>query len=153
MSNAFFYEPFYDLERLIDHAFGSQQPQRPSGTQLQKQDDGAVKSFKPRMDLHEDKEKNVVTANFEFPGVAKEDIQIDVQGGKLTVSAETKQSSEHDDNGYAVRERHFGKFSRTLQLPQGVLDDQIKASMDNGILTVTFPKSTPEQAPKRISIA
>jgi HSP20 family protein len=73
------------------------------------------------MDLHEDKEKNVVTANFEFPGVAKEDIQIDVQGGKLTVSAETKQSSEHDDNGYAVRERHFGKFSRTLQLPQGVL--------------------------------
>jgi hypothetical protein len=48
MSNAFFYEPFYDLERLIDHAFGSQQPQRPSGTQLQKQGDGAVKSFKPR---------------------------------------------------------------------------------------------------------
>ncbi|KAF5313826.1 hypothetical protein D9619_013031 [Psilocybe cf. subviscida] len=153
MSNAFFYEPFYDLDRLIDHAFGSQQRQRPSGTQVQKQEDGAVRSFKPRMDLHEDKEKNVVTAQFEFPGVTKEDIQIDIHGGKLTVSAETKQSSEHDVNGYAVRERRFGKFSRTLQLPQGVLDDQIKASLDNGVLTITFPKATAEQATKRISIA
>ena len=73
-----------------------------------------------RMDLHEDNEKNVVTATFEFPGVPKENINIDVHQGKLTVSAETKQSSEHDENGYAVRERRFGKFSRTLQLPQGV---------------------------------
>ncbi|KAF5313917.1 hypothetical protein D9619_013044 [Psilocybe cf. subviscida] len=153
MSNAFFYEPFYDLDRLIDRAVGSQQRQLPSGTQAQKQEDSAVRSFKPRMDLHEDKEKNVVTAQFEFPGVTKEDIQIDVHGGRLIVSAETKQSSEHDVNGYAVRERRFGKFSRTLQLPQGVLADQIKASIDNGVLSVTFPKSSPEQALRRISIA
>ena len=72
------------------------------------------------MDLHEDKEKNIVTASFEFPGVNKDDIQINVQNGRLTVSAETKQSSDRDENGYAVRERRFGKFSRTLQLPQGI---------------------------------
>lgn len=72
------------------------------------------------MDLHEDREKNQVTAVFEFPGVAKEDIHIDVQGGKLTVSAETKQSTDLNEGGYAVRERHYGKFARTLQLPQGV---------------------------------
>lgn len=62
----------------------------------------------------------MVTATFEFPGVSKEDIQIDVQNGKLTVSAETKLSSEHDENGYAVRERRYGKYSRTLQIPQCV---------------------------------
>lgn len=72
------------------------------------------------MDLHEDKEKNLVTATFEFPGVTKEDVQIEIHNGKLSVSAETKASSEHDENGDAVRERRFGKFSRTLQLPQGV---------------------------------
>jgi len=72
------------------------------------------------MDLHEDKDKNLVTATFEFPGVQKENINIDLHNGKLTVSAETKQSSDHDENGYAVRERRFGKFLRTLQLPQGV---------------------------------
>ena len=72
------------------------------------------------MDLHEDNGQNIVTATFEFPGVTKDQIQLDFHNGKLTVSAETKQSTEHDEKGYAVRERRFGKFSRTLQLPQGV---------------------------------
>ncbi len=72
------------------------------------------------MDLHEDKEKNLVTANFELPGLKKEDVQIDLHNGRLTVSAETKLSEEHEQDGYAVRERRFGKFSRMLQLPSGV---------------------------------
>ena len=72
------------------------------------------------MDLHEDTEKNLVTASFEFPGLSKEDVQIDIQHNKLTISAETKQSTDHSEGGYAVRERRFGKFSRTLQLPQGI---------------------------------
>ncbi|KAF8961401.1 HSP20-like chaperone [Flammula alnicola] len=153
MSNIFFYEPFYDFERLVEQSLA---PRNTTTNAVQGQRnsvDGAVRSFKPRMDLHEDSEKNLVTAAFEFPGVSKENIQIDIHNGKLTVSAETKQSSEHDENGYAVRERRFGKFSRTLQLPQGVKDDEIKASLENGILTVTFPKTTPELAPKRITIA
>ena len=73
-----------------------------------------------RMDLHEDAEKNVVTATFEFPGVKKEDIQLEVQNGRLTVGAETKADEERNENGYAVRERRYGKWSRTLQLPTGV---------------------------------
>jgi HSP20 family protein len=118
------------------------------------------------MDLHESAEQNVVTATFEFPGVSKENIQIDVHNGKLTVSAETKQADAFNESGYAVRERRFGKFSRTLQLPLGVKlcfllystwiqrsrtltqDKEIKASMENGVLTITFPQTTPEQAPK-----
>ena len=72
------------------------------------------------MDLHEDAEKNVVTATFEFPGVKKEDIQLEVQNGRLTVGAETKADEERNENGYAVRERRYGKWSRTLQLPTGV---------------------------------
>ncbi|KAF8179898.1 small heat shock protein [Pholiota molesta] len=156
MSSIFFYEPFYDFERLVDEALSAPRQIR---NQLQNQvqqrasdADGAVRSFKPRMDLHEDKEKNVVTASFEFPGVPKEDIQIDVQNGRLTVSAETTESADREESGYAVRERRFGKFARTLQLPQGIKDEEIKASMENGILTVTFPRSTPELAPKRISV-
>ena len=72
------------------------------------------------MDLHEDKEKNLVTATFEFPGSKKEDVHLEIQHGRLVVSVENKISGEHDESGYAVRERRFGKFSRTLQLPQGV---------------------------------
>ncbi|KAF9010851.1 HSP20-like chaperone [Cyathus striatus] len=99
------------------------------------------------------KRKNLVTASFELPGLKKEDIQIDLTNGQLTIAAESKVSSEHNENGYAVRERRFGKFSRTLQLPKGVKDEEIKASMDNGVLTVTFPKTGAETAPKKITIS
>lgn len=125
------------------------------------------------MDLHEDSEKNLVTATFELPGLKKEDINIEVHDGRLIVSAESKISEEHEKDGYAVRERRYGKLSRTLQLPQGVKvilnlrccyeltgllttwlqEEEIKASMENGILTVTFPKTTPEMAPKKIKVA
>ena len=106
-----------------------------------------------RMDLHEDSEKNLVTATFELPGLKKEDITIDVHNGRLTVSAESKMSSEHNENGYAIRERRYGKLSRTLQLPQGLNEEEIKASVENGVLTVTFPRTTPELAPKKVSIS
>jgi HSP20 family protein len=81
------------------------------------------------MDLHENSQNNSVTATFELPGFKKEDVQIDVQNGHLTVSGESKLSSEHEQNGYAVRERRFGKFARTLQLPKGVKVSSIRAAL------------------------
>ena len=138
MSNVFFYEPFYDLDRFIETLNGSS-PALKAAPRQQNSAEGVVRSLKPRcvyrkdtplfriadisqlrLDLHEDTDKNLVTASFEFPGVPKESIQIDVQDGKLTVSADTKQSVDLNEGGYAVRERRFGKYSRTLQLPQGV---------------------------------
>ena len=128
-----------------------------------------------RMDLHEDQEKNLVTATFELPGLSKENVQIDVRDNVLTVSGESTISSERDEKGYSVRERRYGKFSRSLPLPQGIKvctpyctrwasvwmfmlmlslqPEEIKASMDSGVLTITFPRTTPEQAPKRITIS
>lgn len=72
------------------------------------------------MDVHEDKEKNTVTATFELPGLTKENVNIDVNNNLLTVSGESKISSERDEHGYAVRERRYGKFSRSIPLPQGI---------------------------------
>ena len=72
------------------------------------------------MDLHEDQDKNLVTATFELPGLTKENVQIDVKDNVLTVSGESTISADRDEKGYAVRERRFGKFSRSLPLPQGI---------------------------------
>ncbi|EDR07930.1 uncharacterized protein LACBIDRAFT_327723 [Laccaria bicolor S238N-H82] len=158
--SVFYYEPFYDFDRFFDNVLsprtvrnfgGDQQVQR--RVQSDATPEGAVRDLKPRMDLHEDKEKNVVTASFEFPGSKKEDVQLEIQNGRLTVSVENKISEEYNEDGYAVRERRFGKFSRTLQLPQGVKDDEIKASMENGLLTITFPKSASELTPKKITVS
>ena len=72
------------------------------------------------MDVHEDEKTNTVTASFELPGLKKEDVNIDVHNNVLTISGETKLSTEHDEHDYVVRERRFGKFSRSIPLPQGV---------------------------------
>ncbi|KIK61000.1 hypothetical protein GYMLUDRAFT_199764 [Collybiopsis luxurians FD-317 M1] len=154
--SVYFYEPSYNWDRFFDEFFYPRYPrggQRENQTQALTETSDTPRFFKPKMDLHEDKEKNLVTATFEFPGVKKEDVQIDMHNGRLTVAAETKLSQDHEQEGYAVRERRVGKFSRTLQLPQGVKEEEVKASMENGVLTLTFPKATAEQTPRKITIS
>ncbi|KAI0263202.1 small heat shock protein [Gloeopeniophorella convolvens] len=132
------------FDRFFDEAFNSRALRQPSQQ---------VEAFRPRMDVHHDDKSNAVTVSFELPGMQKEDVAIDVHNNVLTVSGETKHSSERNEDGYAIRERRFGKFSRSLSLPQGLKNEDIKASMTNGVLTIAFPRSAPEAAPARISIA
>jgi len=146
MASYIFYEPFsFEIEPSLSKQYKS-------GCNASRPLARPVRSFEPRLDLHENIEKNLVTATFELPGFSKEDVQLNFQNGKLTVSAETKKSEDRADTGYSSRERLYGKFSRTLQLPQGVQDEHIKASMENGLLIVRFPKTLPENAPKKIVI-
>ncbi|KAJ7470396.1 HSP20-like chaperone [Mycena latifolia] len=144
--SVFYYDPFYDVERMINESFGRMN-NAPQSQALQRHNGGGnddvQRAIRPRMDLHEDSTGNTVTATFELPGIKKEDVQIDVHNGRLSIAAESKISESHGKR----------RIARTLQLPQGVKESEVKAAMENGILTVTFPKSTPEQAPKRINIA
>ena len=71
------------------------------------------------MDLHEDAEKNLVTATFELPGLTKDKVNIEVHGWNLTISGEVSESTEKNEHGYTVRERRTGRFSRTVNLPEG----------------------------------
>ena len=71
-----------------------------------------------RIDVHEGPD-NTVVASFELPGLKKEDVNIDLHNDRLTVSGESKHVEERTEGGYAVRERRFGKFTRSLPLPQG----------------------------------
>ncbi|KAI4528386.1 HSP20-like chaperone [Schizophyllum commune] len=144
----FRYEPFYDVDRIFNEFFGEAQRRRGEGASSD-----VVQTLKPRMDLHEDAEKNLVTATFELPGLKKEDVQVNVQNGQLTVSGETKSESDKEEQGYAVRERRYGKISRTLRLPEGVKEDEVKAALENGVLTVTFPKTGAQNTPKKITVA
>ncbi|KAI0071511.1 HSP20-like chaperone [Panus rudis PR-1116 ss-1] len=151
----FLYEPFFsldDFDRLFDEAFAARQA---GNSQVQRREQGGLRknsALTPRMDLHVDDKTNAVTATFELPGLKKEDVNIEVLNGTLTVSGETKQESSRDENGYSIRERNYGKFSRSLRLPKGVKESDIKASLENGVLTVTFPKLSPEESPKKIKV-
>ena len=78
-----------------------------------------ARGFTPRMDIHESPEQNVVTATFELPGLTRENVNIDIQNGRLVVSGEQTISKDVEEKGFVHRERQTGRFSRTLPLPTG----------------------------------
>lgn len=108
------------------------------------------------MDLKELPDRFELVA--EVPGIDKSDIKIDFDSKRnlLTLSGETKQESEKrepegakdEEATFLSVERRYGSFYRSVRLPDEVNPDQIKASLDKGILTVKIPKMRPEQREK-----
>jgi HSP20 family protein len=110
---------------------------------------GERRRWAPAVDLLEREDSLVLKAD--LPGLTEDDVQIEVRGDVLTIAGERKAEHEEKQNGYYRVERSFGRFSRSLQLPDGIDTDRIAAAFDNGVLEVTIPK--PEQRqPRRIEI-
>lgn len=86
------------------------------------------------MDVKKSEDSNDVTATFELPGLKAENITIDLQQNLLTVSGEYTADNAQEGTGYAVRERRYGKFARTLQLPFGTKVRRRLISSRNTIL-------------------
>ncbi|KAG1816487.1 HSP20-like chaperone [Suillus subaureus] len=101
----------------------------------------------------QESETKTVTATFELPGIKQQDVNIEVHGNSLTISGESKRPENFDKGGYTVQERSYGKFSRSLQIPQGIKVQDVNARMKDGLLTVCFPKARPGQQPQRVTIA
>ena len=93
-------------------------------------------------DIHEDTDHYF--AQFEVPGVKKEDLKVELNNQILTISAEKKQTSAEGEQSYSL--------SRSISVPDGVQGDAISAKLEDGILTVTLPKSE-HRKPKSIQIA
>ena len=103
----------------------------------------------PSMDLVEAEDHFVLKAD--LPGLSEDDVSIEVRDNALTISGERKAEHEQRERGWYRVERSFGRFSRSLTLPEGVDAGAISASFDRGVLSVTIPK--PEQRkPRRIQI-
>ena len=112
--------------------------------------DRQMQAWTPPLDVWENEDS--VTYSFDLPGIPLDDITIEAQEGRLTVSASRSYSSEIDSERFYSLERRYGTYSRTVGLPQGVTEDGISAAYENGVLDVTVPK--PEQPkPKRIEIS
>ena len=86
-----------------------------------------------------------------LPGVKADEVQINVSGDVLTIRGETKHEEEQQDKAWHIREQRWGAFERSIMLPISVKSEKAKADFDNGILTITLPKSE-EVKPKTINI-
>ncbi|KAJ1264860.1 hypothetical protein BS78_08G034100 [Paspalum vaginatum] len=106
-----------------------------------------------RIDWKETPEAHVFKAD--VPGLKKEEVKVEVEDGNvLQISGErSKEQEEKNDKWHRV-ERSNGKFLRRFLLPENAKTEQIRASMENGVLTVTVPKEEakkPEVKPVQIS--
>ena len=101
------------------------------------------------LDVTENADNFVVKAS--IPGVKPEDLDVTVNGDTLTIKGELKADEEKKEERYHVRERRWGTFHREIALPVSVDADHVQAEYNNGILTLTLPKSEMSK-PKRITI-
>jgi HSP20 family protein len=141
-----FYDPLSEMNRLFGEMFGGPARRQGTGQEQQQQVTGWV----PAIDVIQRDEDRVVRA--EIPGARPEDVDITVQNGVLTISGELEEEREKERQGYLVRERRYGTFRRSLQLPQDVNEDQINARFENGVLEVTVPGAAAGREPKRIQV-
>ena len=86
-----------------------------------------------------------------LPGLNADDINISLHDGGLTISAEMAEPEVNANTRVLLQERAFGTFSRSINLPQPVVYDGVEATYENGVLTLTLPK-TPEAQPHQISV-
>ncbi len=124
------------MDRLFDDAFT-----RPINM-------GSVSTM-PAIDMYQNEDDLIVKAS--LPGISKDDVDITVTDGMLTLRGEYKTNEDDAGKAYHIREQRYGVFERSLSLPTDVEVDKAKAEFENGILTITLPKAEAVK-PKLISI-
>lgn len=101
------------------------------------------------LDVHETNETYTVVAS--LPGANVDDIEVSLHDGILYIKAEIAQPEIDENTRVLAQERSFGKFSRSLRMPEKVNADNVEADYNNGVLTLTLHKA-PEAKPRQISI-
>ena len=103
----------------------------------------------PALDLYQNNDN--VVAVVELPGMRKEDIEISLHDGTLTIGGERKSETDANNENATRTERFTGKFRRSITLPTRVDANKVNATYKDGILTVTLPKAE-EAKPKQIQV-
>jgi HSP20 family protein len=124
----------------ISPALSSQSMQRRGGSTNAFQRGGWL----PQIETFRRGDKLVLRAD--LPGLRKEDVDVEIEDGILTISGERSNENEEDREGYYHSERSYGQFQRSLALPEGVTGDNTEATFKDGVLEVTIP--VPKQAEK-----
>lgn len=110
----------------------------------------ALRTWTPAMDVAEDENEYVLKTD--LPGLNEGDVNVELDANVLRISGERKSEHTESKDGYHRVERAFGRFSRSLRLPEGVVADGIQANFDNGVLEIHIQKPE-QQKPQKVAIA
>jgi HSP20 family protein len=132
--------PFLSLHREVDRLFDGFTRGFPAFSS------GGAADLLPNVDVTETDKQIEITA--ELPGLEDKDVQVNLADNVLTIRGEKKAEKEEKDKTCRLVERSYDSFMRSLELPEGVNADAIKASIDKGVLKVTVLKPAPAQVKK-----
>ena len=102
-----------------------------------------AEAWRVPVDVVEDGQQVEIHAS--LPGIEPEQIQVTVEGGVLTIRGETATEDERRDDGYLMRERRTGSFSRTLRIPDTLDAEKARTHYANGVLSIVFPRIEAKQ--------
>lgn len=97
----------------------------------------------PAVNIREDEKKYFL--DLAVPGITKNDLKIDINEDVLTVSSETKNETEENNDGFRRKEFSYSSFCRSFYIPENVNNDKIEANYKDGILTIGLPKQEEEK--------
>ena len=144
--NVIRWDPYRDLTSLADRvnrAFGV--PTTPT-----RDEEISLGSWIPPVDIVEEKDRITLTA--ELPGFQADQVEVQMEGGVLTLKGERKLEEEKEGRNYHRVERSYGQFVRSFTLPNNVDREAIQASFADGLLHIELPKRE-EAKPRQIKIA
>ena len=142
------WDPFRDLmsiqnelNRLFGRTYAGSEGSSDSGL--------ASTSWVPAIDVYETPDKIVL--KLELAGIDPEDVDVSVEDSTLTVTGERRFSAEVNEESYHRVERRYGRFARSIGLPQTANVEAVEATFDKGVLTVEVPKME-EAKPRKITV-
>jgi HSP20 family protein len=125
---------------LFDRFWGPSERERPIW---------GIEGWAPAIESRVENGNLIVKAD--LPGIDPKEVSISVLGNQLTIEGERKREEKKEEKGYFYQEVSYGKFSRTIPLPEGAEADKVKANYKNGVLEITIP--APKQlASKKVQI-
>jgi HSP20 family protein len=132
-----------EMEQLFDNALRAP-TERPAAS------GAAANVIAPRMDVTEDEQEIRISA--EMPGATPDNVEVTLHDDMLTIRGERQQEKQIERRNVHVMERSYGVFQRTLRLPMPVDPAQVQARFENGVLSVTIPKTGAKQRSQRIAV-
>ncbi|KAJ3008889.1 hypothetical protein HKX48_008285 [Thoreauomyces humboldtii] len=152
-----FADPFYSVDRI----FLPSTTNSDSGSLVHRPDSGNLHHFRgPKLDVLEGDQQYTITGKSQthppvsdLPGLTKQDIQLVVDDGMLTIKGERKTERDEHRGKTHIVERSFGQFSRSVRTPPDAEVDKATAHLENGVLRLELPKKqVTQEQPKTIDI-
>jgi HSP20 family protein len=106
-------------------------------------------TFAPQFEVKETKDSYVFKAD--LPGIAEKDLEVTLSGNRLNITGRREAERTEESENYFLNERHYGTFTRSFTLPEGVDFDNFDAELKDGVLSLRVPKK-PESQPRKITL-